>query len=148
MEGDVQRRNKAIVRRFIDEVQSQHRLDVADELMAPDLVDHFYAMQGLPEPPRPIEDFKRFYSGILSAFPDATATVETMIAEGDLVATHKTLHVTHRGEFRGILPTGRKGTIPIMDVFRVVDGRMVEHWGIVDFTGMMRTLKGEGPSRG
>lgn len=110
--------------------------------MDPHMVDHFFEMQALAEPPDPVETFKRFYSSILAAFPDARATIQNMVAEGDLVATHKTLHVTHEGEFRGIPPTGKKGEIQIMDIFRVRQGRLVEHWGIVDFTGILRTLKG------
>lgn len=144
LEEEKQKRNKAIVLRFIEEVQSQHKLDVADELMDRNMVDHFFEMQGMPEPPNAVEAFKKFYTGILSSFPDAKAVVHSMIAEGDLVATHKTLHVTHKGEFRGIPPTGREGEIQIMDIFRIAGGKMVEHWGIVDFVGIMQTLSDRG----
>ena len=143
MEEEKHEKNKAIVRRFIDEVQSQHKLEVAEELMDPSMVDHFFEMQGIPEPPNPVKAFKKFYTDILSSFPDAKAIVHSMLAEGDLVATHKTLHVTHRGEFRGIPPTGKEGDIQIMDIFRIAGGKMVEHWGIVDFTGLMQTLNGQ-----
>ena len=146
--GEEQERNKAIVRRFIDEVQSQHRLEVADEIMVPHMVDHFFEMQGIPEPPDPVEAFKRFYTGILAAFPDVTATIHSMVAEGNLVATYKTLHGTHLGEFRGVPPTGLQADIPIMDVFRIAGGRLAEHWGIVDFTRVMRMQKAHEGSPG
>jgi predicted ester cyclase len=75
-------------------------------------------------------------------FPDHDAKVEHMIAEGDLVATHKTFTGTHTGEFFGTAPTGRRATIRVMDIVRYRDGKVAEHWNIVDFAGLMRQLQG------
>ncbi|HZW58625.1 MAG TPA: ester cyclase [Nitrososphaerales archaeon] len=140
-ESEKVKKNKAIVLRFIEEVQSQHKLDVADVLMDRNMVDHYFEMRGLPEPADAVKAFKEFYSkNILSAFPDAKAVVHEMVAEGDLVATYKTTHVTHTGEFRGIAPTGKEGDIQIMDIFRIAEEKKVEHWGIVDFTSITRKI--------
>jgi predicted ester cyclase len=140
--------NKAIVRRFVEEVQSQHNLEVSDELMDPGMIDHYYQMQGLPEPNlNKVEAFKKFYSGLLAAFPDAKAEIHNMIAEGDLVATHKTLHCTHKGEFMGIPPTGKKVEVDIIDIFRIAGGKMVEHWGIINWTSIMQQLGVTQPPR-
>jgi predicted SnoaL-like aldol condensation-catalyzing enzyme len=84
--------NKAIIRRFVEEVQGQHNLGLAEELMSPDMIDHYLEAQGLPHTKNAVEDFKKFYSGLLAAFPDITAVIHNQVAERDLVATHKTLH--------------------------------------------------------
>ncbi len=74
------------------------------------------------------------------AFPDSYFTVEDMIAEGDKVATRKTFHGTHQGEFMGIPPTGQQVSIGLIDIVRIVDGRVVEHWAMGDNLGMMQQL--------
>jgi predicted ester cyclase len=74
------------------------------------------------------------------AFPDSYFTVEDMVAEGDKVATRKTFHGTHRGEFLAIPPTGQQISIGLIDIVRVADGKVVEHWSIADNLGMMRQL--------
>ncbi len=64
--------NKAIIRRFLKEVQNGHNLNVVDELMSPEMIDHFYDAQGLPQPQNAVKAFKQFYSGMLTSFPDFT----------------------------------------------------------------------------
>ncbi len=132
--------NKALVRRFIEEVQSRHRLEVAAEIMAPHMIDHFYEAQGLPQPENAVEAFKAFYSSMLTAFPDLHVTVQDLLAEGDKVVTYKTFHGTHQGAFRGIPPTGNKISVDVMDIFRIADGKLVEHWAIIDWLNMMQQL--------
>lgn len=66
--------NKAILRRFVEEVQSQHHLDVAKELMIPNMIEHYAETQGRPHTENTIEDFKKFYSNWLAAFSDLTAS--------------------------------------------------------------------------
>ncbi len=83
--------NKAIVRRFIEEVQSRHNLDLTDELFSPKMVDHYFDTQGVPHTNDAIVEFKKFYSSLLAAFPDLTAAIHKQIAEDDLVATYKTV---------------------------------------------------------
>ena len=63
-----------------------------------------------------------------------------MIAEGDRVMTYKTFTGTHTGEFQGIPPTGRPVRFDVMDIVRLEDGQIVEHWGLVDQLGLMRQL--------
>jgi predicted ester cyclase len=74
------------------------------------------------------------------AFPDSYFTVEDMIAEGDKVATHKTFHGTHEGEFMGMPPTGRRVSMELIDIVRISEGRVVEHWSMGDNLGMMQQL--------
>ena len=74
------------------------------------------------------------------AFPDSYFTVEDMVAEGDKVATRKTFHGTHQGEFMGIPPTGQQVSTGLIDVVRIVDGKVVEHWSMGDNLRMMQQL--------
>ncbi len=130
--------NKAIVRRFVDEVQSQHKLDVLDELFAPDIVNHSEAT-GVSLPPG-VEGFKAFLGMMFVAFPDVRATINNQVAEGDRVVTHKTFRGTHQGEFMGIAPTGKTVEIEGMDVFRIVEGKCTDHWGVFDQLGMLQQI--------
>ena len=128
--------NKALIRRFVDEVFNRGRSEAIDELVAPDAVDHA-ALPGMP-PGR--EGIKLRAAMIRSAFPDFHIIVEDQVAEGDRVAGRYTMRGTHQGELMGIPPTGKPVSISAMDVIRVGDGRLVEHWGQIDMLGMMQQL--------
>ena len=118
--------NRALVRRFVDEVQSAGNIDAIDELCSPEFVNHS-APSGMP-PNR--EGVKQVTAMFRQAFPDAYFTVEDMIAEGDKVATRKTFHGTHRGEFMGVPQTGQRVSMGLIDIVRISEGRVVEHWSI------------------
>ena len=75
-----------------------------------------------------------------SAFPDLQMNVEDMIAEGDKVVARVRMSGTHQGEFMGIDPTGNRVEISGIDILRVADGKIVEHWGNFDDLGMMQQL--------
>ncbi|MDQ1280812.1 MAG: hypothetical protein QG670_2075 [Thermoproteota archaeon] len=77
---------------------------------------------------------------MLAAFPDLIAVIHNQVVEDDLVATHKTLYGTYKGEFIGLQPTGKKIALNLMDFFRTAGGKMVEHWAVMDFLGLMRQL--------
>lgn len=130
--------NKAVVRRFVDEVQSKHRMDLVNELFSPEFVDHAVP-QGMA-PQRGTDHFKAFYGGMLRAFPDVRFTIVEQVAEGDKVATIKTARATHRGEFMGVGPTGNEVELPVVDVFRVAEGKLVEHWGAWDNLSLLQQI--------
>ena len=90
-------RNKAVVRRFVEEVQNKKNMDLFDELNAPDFVN----LSAPPGMPTDREGGKMFLGGFLSAFPDSQVTIDDMIAEGDRVVTKKTFTGTHTGDFAG-----------------------------------------------
>ena len=117
--------NKAASRRFYEEVINQKQLAVLDEVAGDNYLSHDFP-PGLP-PGR--EGLKIFISVFHAAFPDGHLTIDQMIAEGDTVATRLTFHGTHTGEFQGIAPTGKKVTIPALDMARFESGKLVEHWG-------------------
>jgi predicted ester cyclase len=128
--------NKALVRRFVDEVQSAGNIDLIDEICSPEFVNH----SAPPGIPADCEGIKIVTVMFRRAFPDSYFTVEDMMAEGDKVATRKTFHGTHEGEFMGIPPSGRSVTMGLIDIVRISEGRVVEHWSMGDSLGMMQQL--------
>jgi steroid delta-isomerase-like uncharacterized protein len=128
--------NKAIVLRMVEEAQSQHRLDVVDELFAADFVDHCVP----PGLPADREGVKMQFGMFFAAFPDLQVVVHDQVAEGDKVVTRKTFHGTHAGELLGIPPSGRKVAFEVIDILRVRDGKITDHWNLVDQLGLMRQI--------
>ena len=128
--------NKATNRRFYEEVINQKRLAVVDEVAGANYVSYSFP-PGLP-PGR--EGLKAFISAFHTAFPDGHLSVDHMIASGDTVATRLTFRGTHTGDFIGIPPTGKKVTVPALDMARYADGKLVEHWGGPDQMSLMQQL--------
>ena len=128
--------NKALNRRFVEEVINQGNTDAIDELIDPGVVDH----AAPPGFPTGREGAKQFAAMMRSAFPDLHLTIEDMIAEGDKVVMRSTWSGTHEGEFMGIPATGRRVTVSAIDISRVADGKMVEHWEQSDALGLMQQL--------
>ncbi len=135
--------NKAVSRRFYEEVINQKQLAVINEVAGDNYLSHDFP-PGLP-PGR--EGLKIFISVFHAAFPDGHLTIDQMIAEGDTVATRLTFHGTHTGEFQGIAPTGKKVTIPALDMARFESGKLVEHWGGPNQMSLLQQL-GVIPSMG
>jgi steroid delta-isomerase-like uncharacterized protein len=128
--------NKALVWRFVDEVQSRGNIDLIDEICSPEFVNHS-APPGIPADREGVKAVTAMFRG---AFPDSYFTVEDMMAEGDKVATRKTFHGTQEGEFMGIPPSGRSVSMGLIDIVRISDGRVVEHWSMGDSLGLMQQL--------
>ena len=128
--------NKVIVRRMYDEVVGQGKLDLIDELVDPDVVEH----EEFPGIPPGREGGKEFFSMFRSAFPDLQFAVEDMVAEGDKVAARITIRGTHKGPFLDIAPTGKQITVDAIDIFRFASGKIVDHWGVTDQMSMMQQL--------
>ena len=128
--------NKAIFRRYVEEVGNEGNLEVADEIFGSYLA-HQSDGSVLERGP---EDVKKFMSEFREAFPDFHTTIEDQIAEGDRVVTRWRMHGTHRGEFRGIAPTGAELEVTGIGIFRFSDGKVVESWDNFDQLGMMKQL--------
>jgi steroid delta-isomerase-like uncharacterized protein len=128
--------NKALVRRFGAEAQIGGNIEVVDELLAEDFVDHS-AFPGFP-PNR--EGVKQLFAALHAAFGDLHATIHQQVAEGGKVATRKTLHGVHRGEFMGVAPTGKHVAFDVTDILYVEGGKITDHWNVVDQLGLMRQL--------
>lgn len=130
--------NKALVLRLIDEAQSNGRLDVVDELLADDFVDH----TPLPGVPPTRDGVKMLFGYLRSAFPDLQVHVQEQIAEGEKVATRKVFEGTHRGEFLGVAPTGRIISFEVIDILTFRAGKIAEHRVILDQAALQRQLAG------
>lgn len=130
--------NKKVVIRWIEEGwHKKNWLNVIDELHAPDYVGHIV---GTPGPVRGREAFKQLFASYLAAF-DLHRTNEFLIAEGDMVVAYDTYRLEHKGEFAGIPPTGKELTATGIDIYRIVDGKIVEQWYEMDLTGLVQQLR-------
>lgn len=130
--------DKAVARRFFIEIFGQGKLAAADEIVAPEHVNRGPgSLPGLPPGP---EGTKLFVTVYRNAFPDVQFTIDEQIAEGDTVVTRWTATGTHKGELAGIPPTCKSSTVTGVTVTRVVNGKMVESWGIFDQFGMLQQL--------
>ena len=135
--ADERERNKAVIRRFVEEVQNQKSEEAYWELNDPDFVNL------APLPPGVSADRDGGFAylfGFMKAFPDSRVTIDDMIAEGDQVVTKKTFEGTHTAELNGIPPTGRRVTLQFADIMRVRDGKIVEHWLTMDQLSFMQQL--------
>lgn len=136
------KQNKTIARKVFEDIQSQRNVALIDEIVAGDYVGH--------TPPSDIhgpEGAKQFEAMLHEAFPDMQVTVEDQIAEGDKVVTRWTCRGTHRGEFQGMPPTGKRMTMSGMTIFRIANGKLVEGWNNPDLLGVLQQL-GAVPSPG
>ena len=129
--------NKALVRRWFEELFNEAKLDLADEIVTPEHVSHDPSTpEHLPGP----EGERQLVTLVRGAFPDGRITIEDLVAEGDRVAVRWTFRGTHRGEFVGVAPTGNRVEMGAMDLFRVAGGKIAETWASVDMMTMMRQL--------
>ncbi len=107
--------NKAVVKRYFEEIWSKGNVDVIDELT------------GYPK--ERSDRLKQTVTGMHVSFPDIKYTVQEMVAEGDKVMAYWTAQGTHKGEFRGIPATGKPINYRGFDLYRLASGRIVERFG-------------------
>ncbi len=124
--------NKTIVRRFI-EAYNKRNLDLLDDLVSPDYVDHIWQLQGL-------ESLKQGLRLGFKGFPDWHEAIEDIIAEGDKVWVRLTYTGTHTGEFRGLAPTGKKITTTGIMIYRIENGKLVEGWDLSDYLALLKQI--------
>ena len=129
--------NKALVIRYIDEAVNKGNLAVLDEVMDLNYVNPTIA---IGRTPGGRERYKGGVSGTRASFPDIHVRLESVIAEGDLVAYHGVWTGTHLGTFRGIPPTGRRVEWAATCYRRVKDGQLVEGWGTYDWLGLLEQM--------
>lgn len=124
--------NKALIRRFVDEMWNDRKLDVADEIFAADCVTH--QLRGTPDSagtPRNPELVKHEAQAWLRGFPDLQFKIEQIIAADAEVVTRYTVTGTHTGPWNAIPPTNKKISVPMMTVHRIQNGRIVEDWVLI-----------------
>ena len=129
--------NRKAVRRIAEEIFDQGKLNLIDELFAPDYVTHTPTVPNLGEGP---EGARRFIGALREAFPDLRYKVESLTAEGDTVVGHALASGTFKKDFFGMPPTGKRAEWREIHICRMENGQMKEHWGITDRLGMLQQL--------
>lgn len=126
--------NKAIVRRYLEQVFNERRIDLLEEF----LIENYQIHSAGIAPGR--EAAKEWYTMISTAFPDIQLTFKDMIAEGDRVVIRGALSGTHQGELFGIPATGKRVTQTSVFIFRLVKGEIVEGWYATNYMDLMQQL--------
>ena len=130
-------RCKTVVQRLVDEVKNRNNPATAEELFSPDYVHHFN-FPGVELPPGLAGSAT--IGGIFgTAFPEIKVTLEILIADGEFVLERSSVVALHAGEFLGTLATNQTVTWTENHLYRIVDGRIVEHWPEVDIAGLLET---------
>ena len=127
--------NKALVRRWFEEVWNRGRTAAIDEMLSGHGVVH-----GLGADVHGSEEFKRFHAAYCNAFPDIAIQIDGIIAEGDIVAARWSGTGTHRGDGLGFAATGRQVHFSGMAFVRIEQGKIVEGWNNFDQLGMLQQI--------
>jgi len=128
--------NKSIVLQMYQSFD-QGDLTAVQEYLAPNFIAH---IPGATEPLNREAFMQSVLRVFRSAFPDGIHQFEDVIAEGDRVVTRGIFRGTHRGELQGLPPTGKQIIIPFFHIDRIVDDKLVEHWGQSDLLGLMKQV--------
>jgi steroid delta-isomerase-like uncharacterized protein len=129
--------NKALIRRFYEEVWDQGNTDFAFEVFAEDYVRHdFRATQALPGP----AGQKKIADDFRAAFPDLGVAVDLIVGEDDFVVGRWTATGTHLGSWAGVEPSGKRMTLSAANIFRFENGKVVEIWNHRDDLGLLEQL--------
>ena len=133
--------NKALARRFINDIFLKGDPQAVEELVAEDFTPHDWG------------DTQRGRTAMLGAIQrtsaglsDVVMSIEDVIAEDDKVAVRLTSSATQTGEFMGLPPTGARYTIPEIHIFKIRDGQVTDHWHQLDMMGMQQQLKARTPT--
>ena len=128
--------NKLLVRRLISEAQEAGKLEVVDEILGDDFVDH----SPLPGLPATRDGVRMLFAGMRAAFPDLRITIHEQIGEEEKVMTRKTFSGTHAGPFMGIPASGNRVSFEVIDILTVCNGKIREHRVILDQLGLLQQL--------
>src|SRR3989440_461472 len=135
--GKYEEQNKQTVSRLYEEVGNEGRLELLDEIAWPNHVEH----NPFPQQGQGVEGFKQRISMVRAAF-NPRFTIEHLIAEGDKVAVMWSNHGTHLGEWFGFAPTGKSVNTYGVDIHLLRDGRLAEHWDVVDLIDFLTSVGG------
>ncbi len=128
--------NKQLIRNWMTEVLSGHDIDAIEKYFAPGCIHHDLEMgdsQG-------IEAEKQLTRTFVNGFPDLRFTLEYVLADDELVSGIARITGTHRGDLMGVAPTGKQFEASIMAIFRIVDGKIVEHWSHANIMSQLARL--------
>jgi predicted ester cyclase len=136
--------NKALVRRYYEEVVNTGRVDRLADFLAPEYTEVHDSVRY----PIGLAGAADHVTGVRQTYPDLHLTVERQIAEGEWVASLVTMRGTHQGEWLGIRPTGKRIEVTAVNLDRVVGGRIVEHGGAANLLGPLLAIGAVRPATG
>src|SRR5436190_22050317 len=138
-EQNTQEANKALMRRWFEEVWNQGSPEAVCVMMSEDCINH--GLSGEPaEPLRGASGFLPFHTQFREAFPNIEVVVEDVIAEGDRVVARCSVRGKHEGDSLGFKATGTQVEFDGITIVRIKDGKLVEAWNNFDFMKMYRQL--------
>jgi steroid delta-isomerase-like uncharacterized protein len=127
---------KQMAERWFSEVMSEGKIEVIDELCAPDYIEH----DPFPGTSADLAGLKDSIGVIRAAFPDIEVTADDMVLEGDRLAVRSTMRATHEGDFMGMPASGKKVEVSNYDFVRFENDQAVEHWGVIDSAALMEQI--------
>jgi steroid delta-isomerase-like uncharacterized protein len=126
--------NSSLIRRWFEEVWNCGHMETVDEMASPDVIGHGQAQHATDIG---LREFKPFVTALRSAFPDLKVTIDYTIEQGDKVAARWTATMTHKGEFLGMAPTGKKAIITGTTTQKISNGKIIEGWDNWDQLGLL-----------
>lgn len=129
--------NKAMIRRFVEEVKNQRQFEKMGEIFELDYIEH---NGGVNRFGTGVEGYTRFLNHLFTAFPDDQVTIDEIVAEGNIVVYRATESGTHMAEFLGIPATHKSATWTEIQFFRIENGKVAEHWIDVDIFSWFQQL--------
>ena|ERR1700730_13894778 len=129
--------NEQLIKKYFEEIWNNGKLEVLNEIISPDYMNH---NPGIANPIPGPEGLKPIIEGIRKAFPDLKYVIENMVVSDDQVAVHTTMHGTHKGDFFGLAPTNKVIKVSQMQIERIENNKIVEHWRITDELTLLRQL--------
>jgi len=130
-------KNEIIIKRYFEEVWNQGKLEVLDELLSPEYINH---SPGIANPPPGPEGLKPIVNAIREGIPDLNYIIKNLVVSDDKVAVHVVMTGTHTGSLFGMPATNKKIEVNQMQIERIENGKMTEHWRVTDDLTMMKQL--------
>ena len=129
--------NEALVRRYFTEVWNEGNVAVLDEIIASDYVNH---SPGMPNPAPGPDGLMPIITAMRQGFPDLHYEILHLVVTDDQVAAHTLMQGTHTGNFFGMSPTDKKINVAQMQIEKISNGKIVEHWRVTDDMTFMKQL--------
>jgi predicted ester cyclase len=133
----LEERNTSIVQSWVTQVFNSRDLPMIDVIKEESV---YFSHTPFPGTTPNLGGFKSAFQSVLKAFPDFEFKIDEVVAKGDIVVVRGTWSGTHKGDYMGIAPTGKKVLVTRLDMLRVADGKIVEHWGFGDDWQKIRQL--------
>lgn len=130
--------NKELIKRFYHEVYVDWNMELVDNVLSSQFRSHDWPKGGPTGP----QAFRDYYAILRSALPDAWYEVDDIIAESDKVVVRWRLLGTHKGDYKGIAPTGRLVTLRGIAIYRVERSLLMERWVVSDLYGLLEEIRG------